>query len=345
MTSPTFAITIPIGPQPSKWLDWTLRSLSTQHVETRLAICSVNESADLKERLKPYANQIAYERFGPDAGQSDAINEGWKAVEADIYGWLNDDDCLAPGTLDKVAKIFSDHPDIDVVFGDTVLVENDRFTRLHPGPRKVDDTLYRDNLISQPSCFVRKDTLFDVGLLENDRHYTMDWDLWVRLYKAGKGFHYLQETLSLVRHYAETKTASLNVQRLSEIFGIVRENSGWRHALHTAFNFSIFHLAEYGPFKTIFGMVKARFCEPPKARRNSVQDFTLFHYQDAPCTAITVEWDLPALCEIYLNGQTVFEGKAARFEQAINLAESESLNLRIEYKSSGGEVGQTIQLT
>ena len=344
MTSLTFSITIPLGPKPSEWLGWTLQSLAAQKVETRLAICSVNAGKELKDQLQPYANQIKYERFGPDEGQSDAINEGWKAVDADIYGWLNDDDCLAPGALDKVAEIFSNHPEVNIVFGDTVLFENGGYTRLHPGPREIGSVLFRDNLISQPSCFVRKNALFEIGLLDSHRHYTMDWDLWVRLYNAGNKFYYLSETLSLVRHHSDTKTGSLNFQRLSEIFKLVLKDAGLKKALHTGFNFSIFHLAEYGPFKRFFAIVKRALCEPKVITRNDERCFKLFHYNGIPTEKLVVDFDSSVDCQVILDDKIVFRGKTDRFEKRVDLEPKETLSLRLNFIDLEQNIGQKITL-
>lgn len=340
----TFAITIPIGPNPSEWLSWTLRSLAAQTVETRVAVCGVESSETLKDQLRAHSEQTVYKRFGPDRGQSDAINEGWQALNGDIYGWLNDDDCLAPDALAKVAKVFSDHPDVDIVFGDTVLFENDGYSRLHPGPSEIDDVLFRDNLISQPSCFIRKNALFDVGLLDINRHYTMDWELWVRLYKAGKKFYYLPEILSLVRHHADTKTGSLNFERLSEIYGLVLSHSGLRHAVHTGFNFSIFHLAEYGPFKRFFSSVKRSLCDPKSSHGDFTRDFTLFHYNTKPTETLIVDFPISVDCEIYLNHKSVFKGETCRFTQNLTLVPGETISLRLEYKGAEHSAVQSIYL-
>lgn len=345
MTSLTFAITIPIGPSPSGWLSWTLRSLKAQEVKTRIAVCSVANSETLKDQLRPFSSQICYERFGPDKGQSEAINEGWQALCGDIYGWLNDDDCLAPDALTKVAKIFLDYPEVDVVFGDTILIENEAYSRLHPGPSDVDDTLYRDNLISQPSCFIRKSALFEVGLLDIDRHYTMDWDLWIRLYEAGKNFYYLPEVLSLVRHHADTKTGSLNIKRLSEIYKLVLRHSGLKNALHTGFNFCVFHLAEYGPFRGFFSWVKRKLCEPKTLHRNFKRDFSLFHYQKATAQKLVIDFEPAVNCGIYLDQKVSFQGETSRFEGKINLAPEEITKLQIEYKNVDTKIIQRIELT
>ena len=321
-----------------------MQSIAAQEAETRLAICCVDTGDAVKTLLKPYSNRIVYERFGPDGGQSDAINEGWQAVDADIYGWLNDDDCLAPEALDKVAQVFLDHPEIDVVFGDTILMENGGYSRLHPGPREIGNVLYRDNLISQPSCFVRKNALFKVGLLDTKRHYTMDWELWIRLYNAGSKFYYLPKTLSLVRHHAETKTGSLNFQRLSEIYKLVLKHAGLRKSLHTGFNFSIFHLAEYGPFKGFFTAVKKALCDPKIPTGNIEKHFTLFHYNREPAKRLAISFESSVNCEIFLNQKAVYKGETKCFEKKVNLAPKETMRLRLNYKDIDRNAGQLISL-
>src|SRR3972149_3011991 len=42
----------------------------------------------------------------PGLGQSGAINHGWKISTGDILSWLNSDDLLVPGALEKVSEIF-----------------------------------------------------------------------------------------------------------------------------------------------------------------------------------------------------------------------------------------------
>jgi glycosyltransferase involved in cell wall biosynthesis len=58
-----------------------------------------------------------------DDGMYDAINRGFRKANGEIIAWLNCDEQYLPGALDKVSRFFDSHPDIDIVFGDVVLVD------------------------------------------------------------------------------------------------------------------------------------------------------------------------------------------------------------------------------
>ena len=59
---------------------------------------------------------------GPDAGMYDAINRGLQRAKGDICSYLNCDEQLLPGALAAVGEFFTDCVDIDVVFGDSIVV-------------------------------------------------------------------------------------------------------------------------------------------------------------------------------------------------------------------------------
>ncbi|MEO5713788.1 MAG: glycosyltransferase [Luteolibacter sp.] len=59
----------------------------------------------------------------PDDGMYDAINRGFRKSVGEIIAWLNCDEQYLPGTLQLVADFFETHPDVDILFGDVVLVD------------------------------------------------------------------------------------------------------------------------------------------------------------------------------------------------------------------------------
>ena len=60
-----------------------------------------------------------------DAGMYDAINRGLRRATGDILAYLNCDEQYLPGTLARVASFFAEHPQVDVLFGDALLVDDE----------------------------------------------------------------------------------------------------------------------------------------------------------------------------------------------------------------------------
>ena len=58
-----------------------------------------------------------------DAGMYDAINRGLRHASGDILAYLNCDEQYLPGALARVAQFFATHPEVDVLFGDALLVD------------------------------------------------------------------------------------------------------------------------------------------------------------------------------------------------------------------------------
>ena len=61
----------------------------------------------------------------PDAGMYDAINRGLRRSTGEICSYLNCDEQYLTGTLAKVARFFVAHPEVDVLFGDIILINSD----------------------------------------------------------------------------------------------------------------------------------------------------------------------------------------------------------------------------
>ena len=58
-----------------------------------------------------------------DRGMYDAVNRGLRRATGDILAYLNCDEQYLPGTLARVADFFEAHPEVDVVFGNVVVVD------------------------------------------------------------------------------------------------------------------------------------------------------------------------------------------------------------------------------
>jgi glycosyltransferase involved in cell wall biosynthesis len=58
-----------------------------------------------------------------DRGMYDAINRAWRRSHGDVLSWLNADEQYLPGTLAAVQETFQSRPELDIVFGDALIVD------------------------------------------------------------------------------------------------------------------------------------------------------------------------------------------------------------------------------
>jgi glycosyltransferase involved in cell wall biosynthesis len=135
-----------------------------------------------------------------DEGMYDAINKGWLASDGDVLSWINHDEQYLPGTLDKISEIFSSCPDVDVVWGDYVCVDD--MGSIVAARREINASRV---LMRYCTCYIASCTVFfrrrllDNGVLRLDESYKLsaDRDLYMRLLGKGIKFHHIDAYLSL----------------------------------------------------------------------------------------------------------------------------------------------------
>ena len=229
MSCVSFSIAVPVYKQ-ANFLPSALESIRVQAQNVQIAVMDATPNDSVQAVLSKYREILHYERHGQDSGQASAIQEGWDHTDGEILAWLCADDYLFPDALDAVRAVFVNYPDVDVVYGDSVFVnELNHFIGYFPEINSDISSILKGDCISQPSCFVRRSALETIGGLNTKLHYIMDWDLWTRLYRSGAKFHYLNKPLSVVRMHADTKTSSRSSRRFLEIARHL-----WRNTTKTA---------------------------------------------------------------------------------------------------------------
>lgn len=152
-----------------------------------------------------------------DRGQSDAINKGWRIATGDILTYLNSDDYYEPDILNTVVHFFQDHPEIQWAYGgqNLVTVHGKIFLSMQPTSYNKKKLLNYCN-IAQPSCFFRKELVGEFGMLNEQLHLAMDYDLWLRFaskYPAGV----IPYIVANMRYHADAKSAAQTIEQLWEM--------------------------------------------------------------------------------------------------------------------------------
>ncbi|MCC6860378.1 MAG: glycosyltransferase [Bryobacterales bacterium] len=162
-----------------------------------------------------------------DNGQADAVNKGLRACSGEVFGWLNSDDIYYPGAVAAAAGYFEANPDIDVVYGDANHIdEQDRVIEPYPTEPWDFERLTRACFICQPAVFFRRRVVERHGFLDAGLRYTMDYEYWIRLGRAGARFGWLRRTLAGSRLHADTKTLGARVPVHAEINSMLRRGLG-----------------------------------------------------------------------------------------------------------------------
>lgn len=147
---------------------------------------------------------------GPDRGLADGLNIGFAMVEGDVMAYLNGDDLLLPGTLHYVAAYFAKHPDIDVVYGHRIVIdEHDREVGRWVLPPHNARVLSWDDFIPQETVFWRRRIWERAGArFDESFQFAVDWDLWLRFKECGARFVRLPRFMGAFRVHPAQKTAT-----------------------------------------------------------------------------------------------------------------------------------------
>jgi len=147
-------------------------------------------------------------RSEPDSGQADALNKGFARSTGTVMGYLNSDDLLLPGTLLRVGRHFRDHPEVDVIYGNRLIVdEDDREIGTWVLPGHDAELIRHIDYVPQETLFWRRRIWERTGAaFDPDLHFALDWDLILRFVEAGAVIHHLPDLFGVFRVHGSQKT-------------------------------------------------------------------------------------------------------------------------------------------
>ena len=161
-----------------------------------------------------------------DQGQAHAINKGLTHCTGEIFNWLNSVDYLEQGALFKIAEAFEEEQ-VQLVAG---VVCNFLNTEIEIIPNQY---LSAEGLMCwypgvkfvQPGVWMRKDLIRQCGGIDEQFHYSFDWDLYIRyLYH----FPFVKEISDIIVHFRlhdNSKTQSMQEEFIVEERKIIEKIS------------------------------------------------------------------------------------------------------------------------
>ncbi len=206
------------------FIEETIRSVLLQdYPDIEYIVVDGKSNDNTIEILKKYGNHLTW-TSEPDEGQTDAINKGLKKSTGDIVAYLNSDDIYQPGTFLKIVHYFKNHPETAMIYGNIVHINKESDIIEYKKTRQVTiDNIFTFNVyIPQPTVFLRRSLVKNVGCFDNKLHLAMDFDYWVRVIKNCK-ISFLNEYLAAARIYPEAKSSSLTSGYKEEFLYIIEK--------------------------------------------------------------------------------------------------------------------------
>jgi glycosyltransferase involved in cell wall biosynthesis len=208
-----------------QFIEETLRSILLQgYPDLELFVLDGGSTDNTVEVIRKYARWIDFWVSEPDRGQSAAINRGLRMGSGSHATWINSDDMLC---RDALFRHLSAHELADdlVHVGDCVVVDaagNVLFThrgRIH----SLEDLLRVKSVWQSEGYICQQEVLFPlplalrVGALNEENHYSMDYELWGKFFLAGTRIQYTGIPFGVFRRHQAQKTHQIVQQTLSTL--------------------------------------------------------------------------------------------------------------------------------
>lgn len=228
LNSPLVSIITPTLNQ-SEFLEETILSVLNQdYPAIEYLIFDGGSTDNTLELIKKYSQRISYWESTPDRGPAHAINKGIRRATGDYQGWLNSDDLLLPNAIRKIVDAFDRNPEVDVVYGKLVRIDESGVIISTPRLPKDEVTFSKylvigECLVNQPGSLWRRGIVDRVGLLDEDLEYAFDYEFWVRIALADAQFFRLPEVLALFRLSPGSKTVSKSAEMAVEQLNVLND--------------------------------------------------------------------------------------------------------------------------
>lgn len=197
---------VTISYNQNKFLNKCIDSILGQKDENlEYIVVDAGSTDGSRETINKYSDIIKI--FESDNGPSDGLNKGFNIATGDIYGFINADDFLLPGSLNKIREIFKTE-NTQIISGFGLCNEYGIDKVIKPNRMTLNGLLYRDALIFQQSTFFMS-SLFTQSKGFNVINRTCwDYELYVDMLAKGAEHKVINEMLGGFRIHSESITGS-----------------------------------------------------------------------------------------------------------------------------------------
>jgi len=221
---PSISIVTPTFNQ-GQYIEQTINSvLDQQYPNLEYIIVDGGSTDNSVSIIKKYERHLAWWVSEKDKGQTNAINKGLQRCTGEVFNWLNSDDYLQQGALQKIGAAFNS-PEVDLVAGKVNNFSADKNEIVANQHLSAAGLMRWDKGVQfiQPGVWMRRTNFIACGGVKERFHYSFDWDLLIRYLYFYPSVKYLDDVLVNFRLHNESKTVSSLGKFAEEEKLIIRE--------------------------------------------------------------------------------------------------------------------------
>ena len=178
---------------------------------------STDNTMEIVNRYKDKVNVIISEK---DKGQTDAINKGFKLANGELLGWINSDDLLDPECIQEIVNLYNINSNGSIYYGDLLNDIDKKGVLMDTKKRTIPSRnflLNKNYSVIQQGSFYAKNILIKCNYLDENIHFCMDLDLWLKLLSFGPIYIFQKKPLASFRRWEGAKTSTGNLSFLREV--------------------------------------------------------------------------------------------------------------------------------
>lgn len=206
MTKPFLSI-VTISFNQARYLRQCLDSVISQKGDdVEYIVVDPGSTDGSREILESYGAAMDHLVLKPDKGPADGLNKGFALARGEVGYFINSDDFLMPGAVQRMRRLWRENPDLDILLGSAWMVNRagEPLRELAAASGDLKALLSGDATVVQQGLSFRMDRLRAAGGFKVENRTCWDYEILCTMLHGGAKALVTRDRLGAFRVYGDS---------------------------------------------------------------------------------------------------------------------------------------------